>query len=188
MAFTPAKIGITGLLLAACAASADGGGEPATQVALYDKGLASFYVAGHIGGHGDTEFMVDTGSAYVAIGESIVRKLADKGLAKYLRTKSAVLANGDTISIRVYRISSLRVGDRCELRNVEVAGVPGLQRQILGLSALKMAAPFTISVEPPSLSLSRCSIVSVDLKPPTQPERGPLLAKSSLAEAELIGR
>jgi hypothetical protein len=122
----------------------------------------------------------------VAINEKVISRLADQGLAKFIRTKSAVLANGGTIAIRVYRIAGLRVGDRCELRDVEVAVVPGMQRQILGLNALKMAAPFTISVEPPSLSLSHCSIVSASSSPPASPEAAPH-AKPSLAAAEAVG-
>lgn len=159
--------------------------QVATQVALYDKGLTSYYVAGHIGGYGDTEFMVDTGSAYVAIGEHVVGRLADQGFATYLRTQSAVLANGGAVAIRVYRLASLRIGEHCELHDVEVAAVPGMQRQILGLSALKRAAPFTISVEPPSLALSGCQSATAASGPPDDSppmDHSPILARNAVAE------
>ncbi len=182
-----------GTLLATAIAGAAMAGdrEAATQVALYDKGLTSYYVAGHIGGYGNTEFMVDTGSAYVAIGDHVVGRLADQGLAIYLRTESAVLANGGAVAIRVYRLAALRIGDHCELHDVEVAAVPGMQRQILGLSALKMAAPFTISVEPPSLALSGCAPAAAESGPrddskPTA--RNPLLARNAISERESAQR
>ncbi len=181
----PQRALVTALLAFSTAQSAADGAAGTTSIPLYDKGLASYYVAGHIGGYGDIEFMVDTGSSYVAISEKVISRLADQNLATFVRTKSAVLANGGTIAIRVYRIAGLRVGDRCELRDVEVAVVPGMQRQILGLNALKMAAPFTISVEPPSLSLSHCSIVSASPSPPANPEAAPH-AKPSLAAAEAV--
>lgn len=184
---TPLLALTTAILVFSTAPSAADGAGGATSIPLYDKGLASYYVAGHIGGYGDIEFMVDTGSAYVAISENVIAQLADQNLAKFVHTKSAVLANGGTIAIRVYRIAGLRVGDRCELRDVDVAVVPGMQRQILGLNALKMAAPFTISVEPPSLSLSHCSIVSAGSSPPESTEATPH-ANPSLAAAEAAAR
>jgi len=58
--------------------------------------------------------------------------------------------------VPVYVIRSLTIGENCRLRNVEAAVFPGATRQILGLSALKKAAPFTFSFDPPHLTLSNC--------------------------------
>jgi hypothetical protein len=86
----------------------------------------------------------------------------------------AVLANGSELIIPVYAINQLRIGN-CTIRNVEAAVFPARTRQILGLSALNKAAPFTFSVSPPELVLSNCAqVVDAPVAQPTLAEAGPV--------------
>ena len=70
-----------------------------------------------------------------------------------------ILANGSTYIVQVWEVSSITLNDQCTLNNVEVAVFPGKTRQILGLSALKKAAPLELSFDPPVLSLGSCDVI-----------------------------
>jgi predicted aspartyl protease len=124
------------------------------------KGAETYYIKGNIRGLGSTEFMVDTGSGYVTINEHTLAILKDKGEAIYVKDLVGILADGQRKVFPVYRIASIRLGDDCELRNVEAAVFPGRTRQILGLSGLKKAGAFTFSFDPPQLTLTDCASVS----------------------------
>jgi hypothetical protein len=78
------------------------------------------------------------------------------GEAQYLRELTGILANGTEMQVPVYRLSAVRIGEKCLLQDVEAAVFPGDTRQILGLSALQKAAPFIFSTQPPKLQLSHC--------------------------------
>lgn len=132
-------------------------GEFAATVPLFDGGASTYYVSGEIDGYGGTEFLVDTGSAYMTINERTLDVLKGQGKAEYVKRLSAVLADGSRTTVPVYRISGLSVGDNCHLRNVEAAVFRGSTRHILGLSALKKAGTFQLSFAPPRLSLSSCA-------------------------------
>ncbi|MEN8130069.1 MAG: retropepsin-like aspartic protease [Pseudomonadota bacterium] len=127
-----------------------------TKVPLIDKGISTFYVEGQIGGAGVVDLLIDTGAGYTAINEKTLKTLKKKGLANHLRDITARLANGDSVVVPIYRIEKLNIGGSCEVRNVEVAVLPGDSRCILGLNTLKKVAPFMVSIDPPSLSLSHC--------------------------------
>ena len=71
-----------------------------------------------------------------------------------------ILADGTRKVVPIWSVSSLNIGGNCHLVDVEAAVFPGRTRQILGLTALKKAAPFTLSFEPPELTLSRCNPVN----------------------------
>lgn len=131
-------------------------GESATAVPMYDKGLSTYYVAGRIDGHGTAEFLVDTGSAYVILPESIVAALRTRGEARYLRELSATLADGSRTTAPVFLIRGIHIGSNCGIRDVEAVALPNTRRYVLGLSALRKAAPFTVSLDPPGLVLNRC--------------------------------
>jgi predicted aspartyl protease len=126
------------------------------RVAMQEKSAATFYVAGDITGFGAVELMVDTGSGYMTINENTLAVLKERDAARYVKELRGVLADGRELTVPVYAIAELRIGDACALRNVEAAVFPGASRQILGLSALRRAAPFVFSVDPPALLLSRC--------------------------------
>jgi len=127
-------------------------------VPLHEKGASTFYIAGHIDGYGATEFMVDTGSGYTTINEHTLAILKSKGKAEYSKQLVGILADGSEKVVSVYTISSLNLGGKCEISNIEAAIFPGKTRQILGLNALRKTGQFTFSFEPPSLSLEECNV------------------------------
>jgi predicted aspartyl protease len=136
-------------------------GTDFTTVPMYERGAVTFYVSGQIDGYGKTEFMVDTGSAYVTINEKTLGVLKEQGRADYVKQLSGIMADGSRLIVPVYRISGITIGGHCQLRDVEAAVFSGATRNILGLSALKKTAPFTVSMEPPTLALSNCSGKSI---------------------------
>ena len=153
-----------GLILAATPALGD---DVDVTVPMHDKGLSTYYVHAQIADLGISEFMVDTGSGYMTINEQTLNALQKRKQAQYVKEMRAILANGTELIIPVYAINQLRIGG-CTLRNVEVAVFPARTRQILGLSALNKAAPFTFSIDPPELILSNCAQgVDAPLVPPT---------------------
>lgn len=146
---------VTGLaLLAAGSAIA---ADFDSQVPMRDKGAATYYVDGEIRGAGKVDLMVDTGSGYTVINEETLALLKEFDGAVYVKELSGVLADGSTMTVPVYRVSQMRIGEACTLIDVEVAVFPGKTRQILGLSALRHAAPFIFSMNPPQLVLSNCT-------------------------------
>ena len=140
-------------------------------VPMHDKGMSTYYVNAHVADLGASEFMVDTGSGYMTINQQTLNALQERKQAQYVKELRAVLANGAELVIPIYSINELRIGT-CTLRNVEAAVFPARTRQILGLSALNKAAPFTFSVDPPELVLSNCA-----------KNREALSAQPALAEA-----
>lgn len=122
-------------------------------------GLGTYYVNVNLAGMSGTQFMVDTGSGYVTINEESLHKLKQNNNAVYVRDIKGILANGSTYIVPIWKVSSLTLNNQCTLKNVEVAVFPGKTRQILGLSALKKAAPLQISFDPPQLVLSNCDIL-----------------------------
>lgn len=132
------------------------------DVPMYSKGASTYYIAGKIGNMPETEFMVDTGSSYMTINEATLSELQANGSPRYLRNLKGILANGDVLSVPVYTIANVRIGEECLLDEVDVAVFPGKTRQILGLSALSKTAPFIFSTQPPQLQLSNCHLVKVE--------------------------
>lgn len=125
-------------------------------IPMHQKAASTYYVKGAIGGLGAVELLVDTGSSYLAIDETSLQTLADKGLATYVRDLSGQFADGRRRMIPVYRIAEITIGDGCQLRDIDAAVLPGETRYILGLSALNQASPFIFSTAPPVLMLSHC--------------------------------
>ncbi len=128
-----------------------------SNIPMRDKGAATFYVDGEISGVGAVDLMVDTGSGYMTINEETLGILEASGGATYVKELSGVLADGSILTVPVYLIGQVRIGENCVLNDVEAAVFPGKTRQILGLSALRQAAPFIFSMDPPKLVLSNCT-------------------------------
>jgi predicted aspartyl protease len=133
------------------------------QAAQFDKQIpmrvtkaSTFYVGGYLDGYGAVDMMVDTGSSYMTINESALEVLRDNGAATYVKDLTGIMADGTRKVVPIYRISNMSIGKGCSLHDVEAAVFPGHTRYILGLSALKLAAPFALSIEPPTLMLSNC--------------------------------
>lgn len=147
---------------AVVATGSTGDVEFVTSIPMHDKGVATYYVAGSIGGLGAVEFMVDTGSGYTTINEDTLVQLKAQNRAVFSRELSGILADGSRLTVPLYRISNITIGDQCALQNVEAAVFPGRTRFILGMNTLKQAAPFAFVTEPsPQLALGRCAVVSL---------------------------
>jgi hypothetical protein len=125
-------------------------------VPIHDKGAQTFYVKGKLGSLDATEFMLDTGSGYLVINQQSLAQLKEKGQAGYVKDIKGILANGDEFIVPVWRIASMSINGQCTLKDVEAAVFPGKTRQILGLTALKKAAPFILSFDPPQIVFSHC--------------------------------
>lgn len=129
---------------------------PVHIVPMMEKSAKTFYVQGQISGLGAVDFLVDTGSSYNTIDEHSLATLQEQGRVSFVKDLTGILANGERTRVAVYRIDAIRLGNDCELRNVEAAVFPGRTRHILGLSGLRKAGNFTFSFEPPQLTLSTC--------------------------------
>jgi hypothetical protein len=142
------------------------------DVPMYSKGASTYYIAGKIGDMPETEFMVDTGSSYMTINEATLSELQVSGSPRYLRDLKGILANGDELSVPVYKITNVRIGTECLLEEVDVAVFPGKTRQILGLSALSKTAPFIITTHPPQLQMSNCHLAKSETDNQTKQAAG----------------
>lgn len=131
--------------------------EKRNLVQMTDQGTSTFYVDVFLNGVGLTEFLVDTGSSYMTINEETLAALKQEDQATYVKELKGVLADGSEQVVPVYQIKAMSIGKSCALTDVHAAVFPGKTRNILGLSALRAAAPFVFSVEPPTLELSNCA-------------------------------
>jgi predicted aspartyl protease len=130
--------------------------EPFKSVPMHTKNADTYYIKADIGGTLRGELMVDTGSGYIVLSENTLDTLLAQGKARYRKDIVGKLADGSRKVVSIWNVSEISLGGVCQLTNVEVAVFPGNQRQILGLRALKRAAPFTFSFDPPALQLARC--------------------------------
>ena len=128
----------------------------ATVVQLKRRNAGTFYVPSVIDGFGAANLLVDTGSSHLVISQEMLDTLAKQDRAIYVRDLRGVMADGSARVVPVYRIASLRLGSGCWIHDVEAAVFPKKSRPILGMSILGQLAPFTLSTDPATLSLSRC--------------------------------
>lgn len=129
---------------------------PSITIPMKDKGADTYYVDVHLEGFGRVDYLVDTGAGYMTINEDTLAVLQAGNNAIYVKRLQGILADGRTLIVPVYRIESITIGGNCKIYDVEVAVFPGGSRSLLGLSALRKAAPFSFSVEPPQLEMSNC--------------------------------
>ena len=148
------------LLILGAALSVRGSETTIASVPMRDNGASAFYVKVHIEGIGSRDFLVDTGAGYMTIDEESLAVLKTKNLATYVRELEGILADGTRLSVPVYRLTRINIGDACIIRDVDVAVFPGTPRGLLGLSALRRTAPFLFSLEPPVLRLSNCTAIA----------------------------
>lgn len=123
-------------------------------VPMKEKGTSTYYVDAQIGGE-EIDLLVDTGAGYTALNRNLLNLLKISGHAQPAGDIEGILANGQVLVLPVYQISEINLGG-CIIRNIEVAETPGNTRNLLGLNALKKAAPFTFKLGPASLHLSNC--------------------------------
>jgi predicted aspartyl protease len=131
------------------------------DVPITSQGKATYYVEGELEGFGKLQLLVDTGSGYTAIDETTLAILKEKGSARYLKELQGVMADGSRKVVPVYLLTSLNIGGKCEIRDVEAAIFPADTRPILGLKTLIKVSPFTFSINPPRLMLSNCDRINV---------------------------
>lgn len=127
-------------------------------IPMNNIGSGTYYVSVKLADMPESQFMVDTGSGYMTINEQSLGVLQQQNRVKYLKDIKGILANGNALIVPIWEVSSITINDQCTLHNVEVAVFPGKTRQILGLSALKKAAPLELSFDPPMLSLGNCEL------------------------------
>ncbi|MCP5182030.1 MAG: retroviral-like aspartic protease family protein [Pseudomonadales bacterium] len=129
----------------------------AAQLPLIPAASGAYYVNATFGHAVHTELLVDTGSSYVGLSERTFRKLKEDAGAAYVRAIRGRTAAGRVVNVAVYAIPMLTLGRHCVLRDVEAVVLPGADRDILGLSALRHLQPFSMALEPPTLSVSSCA-------------------------------
>lgn len=149
-------------LIVVCLAGGPAAAEtvPLHKVAMRAHSAGTYYIPGVIEGHGELEFLVDTGSSYPVIPADMLTKLKAQGRAEFSRNLNGRMADGSRRTVPLYRLTALRLGDACWVRDVEVAIFPAGARPILGMSTLGRLMPFTFSAEPPELGLSHCELTT----------------------------
>ncbi len=125
-----------------------------SQVALEQHSGGTFYLPVTVNGVSG-QFLLDTGAGMVTVSEALFSTIKKSTNVRHVKTMAARLANNRTQKIEIFEVDSLAVGG-CELGSVEIAVMRGGGRNLLGLSALNIAAPFTINTAPPNLELSGC--------------------------------
>lgn len=126
------------------------------DIALRTNDVGTLHVDARLGRAVERPFLFDTGSAYVVLTEATRRALEAEGALTPVRSLRAVMANNATTRAQVYRVATLRLAEGCVVRDFEAVALPGARKDILGMSALRAVAPFTVNVEPLRLQLT-CS-------------------------------
>ena len=137
------------------------GAEPfAFTVPMQEHDSGQYYVHAVLSGGVETDFLVDTGSGYVALSKETFDKVKHRSGTEYERDIVGAMANGRLLKVPIYRVAELAISDDCRLTDVEVAVFPSGARDILGLSALRRVQPFAMHFSPPELRLSGCAETS----------------------------
>lgn len=142
------------ILLGIGAAQAEEAGD--FSVPLVPQPSGAFYVEGTLGGVVAAELLVDTGSSYVVLSRKTFAALERSEATTYLRSIHGTTATGRSVRAKVYEVSELALGEDCVLESVEVVVLPGSDRDILGLSALRRVQPFTFDLDPMALRFGSC--------------------------------
>lgn len=121
----------------------------------------TYTVSATAAGH-RADFMLDTGAGLVTVNEKTFAAIKRHSGVSHVRQIGARLANNKVKLVEVYQVEQFAVG-RCELGPLEIAVMPGGGRNLLGLSALGLAAPISIQLTPPSLSMDNCRKKGPDL-------------------------
>lgn len=90
------------------------------------------------------EFILDTGSVYVIIGETLFNEeIKDLEGTAFLRKELGV-SLADDITLLIYRISSIGFTDNCTLSNVDIAVIPSNEVNIIGMNVFERLSPYTV--------------------------------------------
>ncbi|MDJ0940357.1 MAG: retropepsin-like aspartic protease [Woeseiaceae bacterium] len=142
--------------IAACLVGAQADELESFSVPLMQQSSGAFYIRGTLGESVAADLLVDTGSSYVALSQKTFDALQRSSAMTYVRSIKGATANGRVVKAKVYEVSALAIGDECVLESVEAVVLPGADRDILGLSALKRVEPFTFDLEPLALRFEAC--------------------------------
>lgn len=128
--------------------------EGVTSVGLTSSEVGTLHMQGEMGHGIKTEFLLDTGSAYVVLSDSTRRELEAQSALVKVRHLRAVMANNATVRAAVYRVNELKLSTGCIIRDFEAVAIPGAEKDILGLSALRTVAPFTVRLDPSVMEMT----------------------------------
>lgn len=127
---------------------------------LEQRSSGTFYIEGVFGTGVATSLLVDTGSSYVVLSEKTFADLKKNEAATFLRTIRGATASGRVHEASVYSIAALTLAGECVIHDVEAVVLPGSDRDILGLSALRRLESLALDFSPPMLNASACDSVS----------------------------
>ena len=145
----------TALLALSSSSLAQKGSEQ--HIPMHSRGTNTWYIDSAISDAGRHPMLVDTGSGYSVINEDTLEQLKAKGQAQYVSKLRGKMADGSERIVPLYRIASITLGESCVIRNINAAVLPSNSRQIIGISTLVRAGSFSMSFDPPLLTLSDCS-------------------------------
>jgi len=123
-------------------------------IALEQTSIGTFYLAATAGRAVTVDFLLDTGSAYVVVAPATLGRLRHEGSVSAAGELVALLADGRRVNAPILRLERLRLSPSCLLSEVDVVALPGARRNIIGWSALRQVAPFTVHLSPARLALT----------------------------------
>ena len=123
------------------------------NIPLVQSAGGTLYLEATIESKLKASFLLDTGSSLLTLNQATFDALTRYQKLPEVRTSAARMANGKILTVSQYQLSSIRIGDRCEVGPVRVAVLPK-GNNILGINALLRVAPFTITSD--SVILGGC--------------------------------
>ncbi len=128
-----------------------------SAIVIQAAASGALYVPAVLDDQVEAEMLIDTGSSYVALSADTFDRISEKTQSNFSRYIYAAMANGKVERVSLFILDSLQLSSTCILKNVEVALLPDADKDILGLNALSLLQPFTISLAPATLSTQSCS-------------------------------
>lgn len=144
------------IIFALLASSSQVSAQQPHLIPMHSQGSHTYYIDSEIPGVGEFSMLVDTGSGYSVINEYTLDQLIEKDQVEFVSKLRGKMADGSERVFPLYKIDEIKLGKNCVIREVKAAVLPGNARQIIGLSTLIQAAPFSMSFNPPELKLSQC--------------------------------
>ena len=123
------------------------------QIPLAQSGGGTLYLEATLESRVKAKFLLDTGSSLLTLNQETFDALTHRKKRIAIRTSAARLANGKILKVAQYQLSSIRIGEHCEVGPVEVAVIPK-GSNILGINTLLRVAPLTITAN--SVILAGC--------------------------------
>lgn len=128
-----------------------------SAIVIQAAASGALYVPAVLDAQAESDMLIDTGSSYVALSADTFDRISEKTRSNFSRYIYAAMANGKVERVSLYILDSLQLSANCILNNVEIALLPDADKDILGLNALSLLQPFTISLAPATLSTQSCS-------------------------------